>query len=75
MKEKQLQISNKNGYFSKKFCEKLEFYTNGKVKFNIIGSDWIGLDWNALFHVDKIVEKNQINECIIQVLAHINRYV
>ena len=23
--------------------------------------DWIGLDWNALFHVDKIVEKNQIN--------------
>ena len=19
--------------------------------------DWIGLDWNALFHVDKIVEK------------------
>ena len=37
--------------------------------------DWIELDWNALFHVDKIVEKNQINECIIQVLAHINRYV
>ena len=31
--------------------------------------DWIGLDWNALFHVDKIVEKkHQINECIIQVL-------
>ena len=37
---------------------------------------WIGLDWIALFHVDKIVEKkNQINECIMQVLAHINRYV
>ena len=33
----------------------------------------IGLDWNALFRVDKIVEKkNQINKCIIQVLAHIN---
>ena len=40
-----------------------------------IFSSWIGLDWNALFRVDKIVEKNQINECIIQVLAHINRYV
>ena len=38
--------------------------------------DWIGLDWNAVFHVDKIVEKqNQINEYMIQVLAHINRYV
>ena len=42
----------------------------------IQGLNWIGLDWNALFHVDKIIEKkNQINECIIQVLAHINRYV
>ena len=42
-------------------------------KINIVR---IGLDWNALFDVDKIVEKkNQINECIIQVLAHINRYV
>ena len=29
-------VSNKNEHFSKKFCEKLEFYTNGKVKFNII---------------------------------------
>ena len=38
-------------------------------------SGWTGLDWNALFRVDKIVEKNQINECIIQVLAHINRYI
>ena len=37
---------------------------------------YIGLDWNALFRVDKMVEKsNQINEWIIQVLAHINRYV
>ena len=33
-------------------------------------------DWNTLFRVDKIVEKkNQINKCIIQVLAHNNRYV
>ena len=31
-----LPFSNKNEYFSKKFCEKLEFYTNGKVKYNII---------------------------------------
>ena len=28
-------FSNKNEHFSKKFCEELEFYTNGKVKFNI----------------------------------------
>ena len=31
-----LPFSNKNDYFSKTFCKKLEFYTNGKVKFNII---------------------------------------
>ena len=30
-----LPFSNKNEHFSKKFCQKLEFYTNGKVKFNI----------------------------------------
>ena len=29
-------VSNKNEHFSK-FCEKLEFYTNGKVKFDIFG--------------------------------------
>ena len=33
-----------------------------------------GLDWNALFRVDKIVEKNQTNECIMQVPGHTNRY-
>ena len=40
------------------------------------GWNW-NWNWNALFHVEKIVEKkkNQINEWIIQVLAHINRYV
>ena len=26
--------------------------------------DWIGLDWNTLFRVDKSVENNQINKCI-----------
>ena len=31
-----LSFSNKNEHFSKMFCEKLEFYTNGKAKFNII---------------------------------------
>ena len=25
-------------------------------------SGWTGLDWNALFRVDKIVEKNQISK-------------
>ena len=33
-----LPFSNKNEHFSKKFCKKLEFYTNGKVKLNIIWS-------------------------------------
>ena len=28
-------FSNKNEHFSRNLCEKLEFYTNGKVKFNI----------------------------------------
>ena len=43
--------------------------------FSLSTLDWIGLDWNALFRVNKIIEKNQINKCIIQVLSHINRYV
>ena len=33
-----LPFSKKNEHFSKKFCMKLEFYTNGKVKLNIIWS-------------------------------------
>ena len=33
-----LLFSNKNEHFSNEFCEKLDFYTNGKVKFNIIWS-------------------------------------
>ena len=33
--------------------------------------DWIELDWNALFPVDKIVEKIKLTKCVIQVLAHI----
>ena len=31
-----LPFSNKNEHFPKTFCEKLESYTSGKVKFNII---------------------------------------
>ena len=33
--------------------------------------DWIELESNALYRVDKIVEKKS-NECIMQVLALIN---
>ena len=33
-----LPFSNKSEHFSKRFCEKLESYTNGKLKFNIICS-------------------------------------
>ena len=33
-------------------------------------------NWNALFHVDKNHRKKNMRiKCIIQVLAHINRYV
>ena len=57
------------------FCfDKLFCFERLAVLFSILNSEipvkclyWIGLDWNALFLVDKIVEKNQINECIIQV--------
>ena len=31
-----LPLSNENEHFLKTFCEKLEFYTNGKAKSNII---------------------------------------
>ena len=43
-----LPFSNKNEHFSKKFCEKLEFYTNDKVKFNII---WATRKIKSLFNV------------------------
>ena len=37
----QLNLSQtKMNIFHKKFCKKLEFYTNGKVKFNIIWATW-----------------------------------
>ena len=31
-----LPFSNKNEHFSKTFCKRLEYYSNGKVKLNII---------------------------------------
>ena len=43
-----LSFSNKNEHFSKMFCEKLEFYENGKVKFNII---WATRKIKSLFKI------------------------
>ena len=43
-----LPFSNKNEYFSKKFCKKLEFYTNGKVIFNFI---WATRKIKSLFKI------------------------
>ena len=66
-------INNKRGIYELPKDLRLRILGNYKISGMGIGLE---LDWNALFHVDEIVEKkNQINECIIQVLAHINRYV
>ena len=43
-----LAFSNRNEHFSKKFCDKLEFYTNGKVKFSII---WATRKIKSLFKI------------------------
>ena len=43
-----LHFSNKNEHFSKKFCQKLEFYTNRKVKFNMI---WATRKIKSLFNI------------------------
>ena len=52
MKEKHLRLTylsqTKINIFQKKFCEKLEFYTNGKVKFNII---WATRKIKSLFEI------------------------
>ena len=48
-----LPFLNKNEHFSKKFCEKLEFYTNGKVKFNII---WATRKIKSLFKIKDSVK-------------------
>ena len=54
-----LPFSNENKHFSKKFCEKLEFYTNGKVKFNII---WPMRKIKSLF---KIEDKVKHLSCVV----------
>ena len=54
-----LPFSNKNEHFSKKFCEKLEFYTNGKVKFNTI---WATRKIKTLF---KIKDNVKHLSCVI----------
>ena len=48
-----LPFSNKNEHFSKRFCNKLEFYTNGKVKYNII---WATKKIKPLFKVNDNVK-------------------
>ena len=76
---------NKNEHFSKKFCEKLEFYTNGKVKFNII---WSMRKIKSLFKIKDNVEhlscvvyhgicscgNNYIGETIRNVVTRINEH-
>ena len=54
-----LPFSNKNEYFSKKFCKKLEFYTNGKVIFNFI---WATRKIKSLF---KIKDNVKHLSCVI----------
>ena len=54
-----LPFSNKNEHFSKTFCKKLEFYTNGKVKFNII---WAKRKIKSLF---KIKDNIKHLSCVI----------
>ena len=48
-----LPFSNKNEYFSKKFCKKLEFYTNGKVIFNFI---WATRKIKSLFKTTRKIK-------------------
>ena len=49
------------------------------VRLSELISEKHGLDWNWIgmlyFVLTKSYKKNQINKCIMQVLAHINRYV
>ena len=80
-----LPFSNKNERFSKKFCENLEFYTNGKVKFHII---WSTRKIKSLFkikdnakHFSCVVyhgicscENNYIGETIRNVVTRIDEH-
>ena len=66
-----LPFSNKNEYFSKRFCEKLEFYTNGIVKFNII---WSTRKIKSLF---KIKDNVKHLSCVVyhQICSCGNNYI
>ena len=80
-----LPFSNKNQHFSKQFCEKLESYTNGKVKFNII---WSTMKIKSLFEIKDNVKhfscdvyrgicscrNNYIGETIRNVVARIDEH-
>ena len=80
-----MPFSNKNEYFSKTFCEKLEFYTNGKVIFNII---WSTRKIESLFKIKDNVEhlscvayhgicscgNNYIDETIRNVVTRIDEH-
>ena len=71
--------------FQKKFCEKLEFYTNAKVKFNII---WSTSKTKSLFQIKDNVkhlscvayhricscENNYIGETIRNVVTRIDEH-
>ena len=53
-----LSFSNKYEHFSKKFCEKLEFCTNEKVKFNPI---WATRKIKSLFKIkDKVKDLSSV---------------
>ena len=49
-----LPSSNKNEHFLKRFCLKIEFYANGKVKFNVI---WVTIR-NAVTRKDEREQHN-----------------
>ena len=80
-----LPFSNENKHFSKKFCEKLKFYTNGKVKFSII---WSTRKIKSLFKIEDKVkhlscvvyhgtcncENNYIRETIRNVVTRIDEH-
>ena len=80
-----LPFSNKNQHVSKQFCEKLESYTNGKVKFNII---WSTMKIKSLFEIKDNVKhfscdvyrgicscrNNYIGETIRNVVARIDEH-
>ena len=72
-----LAFLNKNEHFSKKFCEKLEFYTNNKVKFNII---WSKRKIKSLFEIKDNVKHlscvvyHGIGETIRNVVTRIDEH-